>query len=137
MCLLGLVLFFFFLFLYVDCTLIQLAHLTGFSKQQEGRVTGQLLRPQNIHPICNFIRGLSSFHILEVPNKQSVMMLHFLKISHLPPYGQINAPSVLTENIKKLTCFVVFVYLTLKIGKKWVRIYSTSEVRREYAFMIL
>ena len=45
------------------------------------------------------------------------MVLHFLKISHLPPYGQINAPSVLTENIKKLTCFVVFIYLNLKIEK--------------------
>ena len=56
------------------------------------------------------------------------MVLHFLKISHLPPYGQINAPSVLTENIKKLTCFVVFVYLNLKIekDKDKVRIYSTS-----------
>lgn len=54
------------------------------------------------------------------------MVLHFLKISHLPPYGQINAPSVLTENIKKLTCFVVFVYLNLKIEKEKVCIYSTS-----------
>ena len=54
------------------------------------------------------------------------MVLHFLKISNLPPYGQINAPSVLTENIKKLTCFVVFIYLNLKIEKEKVRIYSTS-----------
>lgn len=53
--------YFFFLFLYVDCTLIQLAHLIGFSKQQEVRVTGQLLRPQTYIPYVILLGGLGHF----------------------------------------------------------------------------